>query len=434
MDNRTQITAGAFYCGLFCLPFHVLFLTFQFRLDPLPTLPALPLFAALAAVYLLCVLLLRRGIPLPALAACALLALAGVEVLVLRLAVLPGVGSGVFAGLIVAAGWGLCLYTAFRPVTVPRLLTQCDVIVLCTIWAALIHEGGTLPADQLIPYPAGLLVNLACLLALRTFGESREVVYGSRLGGALLSVGLLGVIGALLYLFVRFLAGGARSAMAAVLSGALGLLNGLWGLIDRFFTWLSSLFPPLEQEGAPPPAESMGAVSGEEELSQVVLDPRLLIALGIVAAVLAVGVLVFLLIRMRRVRLHLDVAAPARRQVRRTGNAGALGRWLAGLLFRLKFALLLTLRRGSPMGTLVWLERWGRRHHAPRAPGETYRSYFLRLLPLADPARRDRLAPLLEQLADCLDARCFGAARPAFSAAGQIRALLRSGGTAASEP
>lgn len=425
MDNRTQITAGAVYCGLFCLPFHALFVTFQTRMDPLPTLPALPMFAVLAAVYLLNALLLRRGVPLPALAVCDLLALAGAVALVLPLAVLPGVGSAVFAGLIVAAGWGICLYTAFHPVTVPKLLTQCDVIVLCTIWAALIQGGGSLPVEQLMPYPAGLLLNLACLLALRTFGESREVVYGSRLGGALLSAGLLGVIGALLYVFVRFLSGGARSALAAFLQGALGLLRGLWELLNRFFTWLLSHFTPDVESGAPPTADPMGSAQTEEELMQVVLDPRLLIALGVILAVAAAGVLIFFLVRMRRVRLHLELTAPQRRQVRRSGRSGALGQWLAGLLFRLKCALLFTLRRNSPMGTLVWLERWGRRRRAPRKQGETYRRYFLRLQSLADPACRERLAQLLEQLADCLDQRCFGTGRPAFSAAGEVRALLK---------
>ena len=43
------------------------------------------------------------------------------------------------------------------------------------------------------------------------------MIYGSRLQGTLLSVGLLAVIGGLLVLFVRCLSGASRSALAALL-------------------------------------------------------------------------------------------------------------------------------------------------------------------------------------------------------------------------
>ena len=101
---------------------------------------------------------------------------------------------------------------------------------------------------------------------------------------------------------------------------------------------------------------------------------------------------------------------------------------LKALLFRLRFRLAFALRRSSPTGLLVWLERWGARHHAPRGRGETYRAYLGRLSALPGPAEDGALPPALKALADCLDGQYFAGRRtplPAGAAAAIRRGFSR---------
>ena len=427
MDDRPSLLTGAAYCGLFALPLQAAFATFLMRADPTPCLAVLPLFVLMAVLYLVSRLLLGRGVTPPVLAAAALALTAAGLAAVLALSRTTGAGQIAFAVVLILAGAGIALYSAFNPVTIPKLLTQSDVLMLCTLWACLLEAAGALTAGDLLFFLGGLLLNLICLLFLRTFGGSHAVIYGSRLQGTLLSVGLLAVIGGLLVLFVRCLSGASRSALAALLDGALALLDGAWGLFDRFFQWLAGLFPPSETEGALPHDVSMGG-GADSELTQVEVDAGLLAVLGIALAAVAAVVLIVVLVRMRRVRLRLSApASGGGRRAAPTRQSGALARRLRELLFRLRFRLTFALRRGTPAGVLVWLERWGARHGAPRLPWETPRAYLLRLGALPQLAGEETLHRQLGALADCLDLQYFGG-KPSRLPPGDAGAIRHSVG------
>ena len=347
---------------------------------------------------------------------------------VVRLSFLPGPASAAFAVFLVLASAGISLYAVFQPVTVSRLLVQSDVLTLCTLWACLLEAAGALTAGDLLFFLAGVLGNLACLLALRTFGGNREVVYGSLIRGGLLSLGLLAVIAGALVLFVRLFAGASRTALGVLLDGAAALGRGVWGAFDRFFHWLASLFPAPDVGPVQPP-EQIGETGGAgTDLTPVQVDPGLLWALGIALAAAVLLLAVVLLVRARRVRLR-RAAAPRRDSRAAAVRAeGALRRRLDELLFRLRFRLAFALRRSSPTGLLVWLERWGARHHAPRGRGETHRAYLGRLSALPGPAEDGALPPALKALADCLDGQYFAGRRtplPAGAAAAIRRGFSR---------
>ena len=428
MADRASLFTGACYCGLFALPFQAAFATFLMRGDPTPRLAVVPLFLLGALLFLAARLLLERGVAVPVLAVTAVL-LTGVGLAaVVRLSFLPGPASAAFAVFLVLASAGISLYAVFQPVTVSRLLVQSDVLTLCTLWACLLEAAGSLTAGDLLPFLAGVLGNLACLLALRTFGGNREVVYGSLIRGGLLSLGLLAVIAGALVLFVRLFAGASRTALGVLLDGAAALGRGVWGAFDRFFHWLASLFPAPDVGPVQPP-EQIGETGGAgTDLTPVQVDPGLLWALGIALAAAVLLLAVVLLVRARRVRLR-RAAAPRRDSRAAAVRAeGALRRRLDELLFRLRFRLAFALRRSSPTGLLVWLERWGARHHAPRGRGETYRAYLGRLSALPGPAEDGALPPALKALADCLDGQYFAGRRtplPAGAAAAIRRGFSR---------
>ena len=428
MADRAALFTGACYCGLFALPFQTAFATFLMRGDPTPRLAVLPLFLLGALLFLAARLLLERGVAVPVLAVTAVL-LTGVGLAaVVRLSFLPGPASAAFAVFLVLASAGISLYAVFQPVTVSRLLVQSDVLTLCTLWACLLEAAGALTAGDLLFFLAGVLGNLACLLALRTFGGNREVVYGSLIRGGLLSLGLLAVIAGALVLFVRLFAGASRTALGVLLDGAAALGRGVWGAFDRFFHWLASLFPAPDVGPVQPP-EQIGETGGAgTDLTPVQVDPGLLWALGIALAAAVLVLAVVLLVRARRVRLR-RAAAPRRGSRAAAVRAeGALRRRLDELLFRLRFRLAFALRRSSPTGLLVWLERWGARHHAPRGRGETYRAYLGRLSALPGPAEDGALPPALKALADCLDGQYFAGRRtplPAGAAAAIRRGFSR---------
>ena len=428
MADRAALFTGACYCGLFALPFQTAFATFLMLGDPTPRLAVLPLFLLGALLFLAARLLLERGVAVPVLAVTAVL-LTGVGLAaVVRLSFLPGPASAAFAVFLVLASAGISLYAVFQPVTVSRLLVQSDVLTLCTLWACLLEAAGALTAGDLLFFLAGVLGNLACLLALRTFGGNREVVYGSLIRGGLLSLGLLAVIAGALVLFVRLFAGASRTALGVLLDGAAALGRGVWGAFDRFFHWLASLFPAPDVGPVQPP-EQIGETGGAgTDLTPVQVDPGLLWALGIALAAAVLLLAVVLLVRARRVRLR-RAAAPRRGSRAAAVRAeGALRRRLDELLFRLRFRLAFALRRSSPTGLLVWLERWGARHHAPRGRGETHRAYLGRLSALPGPAEDGALPPALKALADCLDGQYFAGRRtplPAGAAAAIRRGFSR---------
>ena len=427
MTDRTSLGAGCVYCGVFPLIFYALYATYYMRLrEAFPRL-ALPVFClAMALVYLGNALLLRRGPALPVLAALNVLLCGGALAAVLALSSLHALGQTFFAAALVIGGCVISVYTAFSPVSVPKLLTECDVTALACAWMCLLEAGGTVTASELLYYPAALLLVLGSLLALRTFGSSRDVVYGSRLQGAVLSLTLLGVIGGALYLFIRFLSGTSRTVAAALIRGVTAGLTALWNLLDRFFTWLAGFWTVEEDPAAVPTQDVMGQGAVTEELAAVELDPRIFIVLGIILTAAVACVLLVLLFRMRHKRLRLEMPELRREKAAGGRRTGALGRRCRELWFRIRFRVVFFFRRDTPAGMLVWLERWGARYDFPRGPGETHRSYLARLgsLPAVEGGE---ISARLSELADLLDRSYFGpGAEPArFYGGAELRRRFR---------
>ena len=253
MGDRTTLGAGAVYCGVFPLLLYTAYATFYMRQDVMPALPLAAFCLSMAVIHGGNALLLRRGPTLPMLVGLNGVLCGGALVLILTLSRFYGAGQVFFALCLIAAGCVISIYTAFSLISIPKLLTQCDVLTLATVWMCLLEASGAIPVTTLFYYLAALLLVLASLLALRTFGGTRDVVYGSRLQGAALSIGLLALIGGSLYLFVHFLSGASRAAVTALLHTIGAFFAAAGRLLNQFVQWLAQFWTPSEMEVSPRP-------------------------------------------------------------------------------------------------------------------------------------------------------------------------------------
>lgn len=384
------------------------------RVEPLPLL----WIALTAGCAILNLLLFRRGVPVPALAAVN----GGYYALTLALflTLFPLV-EGPFGYLTTVAfpmiSTGRAIYHAWHTPTLQTQLTRIDGTLACIAWALLLadgeHSAALLPGSLAVL----LVLHAVCAVALRVgdpAGEDASVpLVGAPVRGALFSAGMIAALTALVLGLTRLLGGGSRTAVSAFFQGVKTLFQALWGALDAFFGWLFSLFPQTGADTLPPvsaaPLPSTAADPAGEGMAGL-----LPFAVVLVCAAAAAGLIV-LLLRLRKVSLRTGVGtAPRRRSaVTRARRAGLLGRRWRALLEELRFRLLALRYASTPAGLLVRLEHWGTRRKTPRGRGEPVRAYLLRLAPEGE----------LLPLADALDAAFYGPPGGCTLTPAQCRAL-----------
>ena len=318
---------------------------------------------------------------------------------------------GVFVVLVLLTGAGMAvglpLYHTLRAPSVHAHLSHLDVLILATLWLLLMESGGAEKSPGTAAWAVMLLLaDAATAVTLRTDG-GRGALRAAlpALGSAAL---LALVISALVRLFSR-----SGAVTGAVFGGIASFFRRLWTAIDRWMTTLASHIHHEEVFEALDPGEELPSLAGVEAGGTTLSLQHPWIP-AVVLGLLALGVVLFFVLRFRRHRLSsVSVGAVGGAQeVRVSRLKGALRRRLEELLRALRFRLTARRHRDTPAGVLVWLEHHGRR----RRPGETVREYLI-----------DRDPVLFAPLADALDAEFFGGGAPSLTPAEcrQLRADTR---------
>lgn len=319
-------------------------------------------------------------------------------------------------GFVLAIGAGMAVglplkYALKRPL-IHDHLAWLDGLILALTGLLLMREALDIDSGTVVLMTCVLLMDAAAAVGLRmSDGETDDGANAFRASmvalGAAAALAL--VIGLFAALFSR--SGGVTGS---VLHGIGSFFAAVGRGIERFFRWLSSLVA-VEEELAPLELEEMPSLAGVDTQTVGGGTEVNTGALGAAAVIvlLAAAVAVVFLFRKKRVSGGTnESASPSNDTVRRTGG-GAQAIWRRGLE-RLRFLWTVFLRRNTPGGVLVILERRGKRAHKPRELGESMRHFVCRM----DPGGG------LDELADALDREYYGGEKNTL-APGRCRALRR---------
>lgn len=277
--------------------------------------------------------------------------------------------------------------------TVYSRMIRFDAYLMLTFWYFLSVSGG-MPMDD-IPFILSVLVlNIVCNLMLRSSEEDAgRALTASPMAGVLFSVGLFGLITAVVYGFMRLFASGSRTAVEAFFAALQTGFRVLFSLLGRFFEWLFSLIPFRESEMGFI-SETVETVAMEEVIPDLIHIPdEVLYTIAAVCSAAIIAMAVVFIYRFRKTRVTLSgfgktsLWAPARRNK----GAGLLKRRLMAIFDSIVFLINSVRYINTPQGTFVSLERWGRKRGKAMKAGQTMREYLL------------ALSPSLRQIADDLD-------------------------------
>lgn len=346
--------------------------------------------------------LMLLGVSMGAAGLAFFIVIAGVKMTGLHVLTLA-VGAGMAAGLPL-------YYLVNRP-QLSRHLNALDILLLAFVWLLLVQAGYDFAAGTDLLIAAVLLVDAAAAVGLRINADGGVAGAWKAVVAALLSALAVAALVALLTaLFSR------SAALTGGFLGALGVGFRWFGsLLKSFFTWFSGLFyrTPKYHELGEVDFE-LPSVAGLDETVQI--GQQSMAWLGVTAGVLVLAVLVALLIVMRKDKWSLTADGQTESFAARTSRmTGGLRRRWQEWLDALRFRWTARLRRDTPPGLLVALQRKARRQKKPRRDGETIRAFITRMAPDGS----------LTVLADDLERHFYGKQSYRLTAA-QCRALRRT--------
>lgn len=174
--------------------------------------------------------------------------------------------------------------------------------------------------------------------------------------------------------FLRFGADALASGTLRMYHALLAALLFLGRALLRFLQWLAALFPAAEAGGVLP--EPLETAMGERDLTLPDSDPRLLMVAVVLVLLVVLGIGIYVVYRLRRVRFgqRRVVGASAVTRQRPT-----LGRWLRRVLAHITFSLTLLARYQTPQALYYRLLRTGQALGRPQRPGETPCAYVRRM-------------------------------------------------------
>jgi hypothetical protein len=276
-------------------------------------------------------------------------------------------------------------------------MVRFDIFVFSLMWKFLCLGGGMPGYD--VPFLLVVLVlNIICNLVMRSSEENvGRALPAAPVAGTVFSIGLFAVMAAIVFGLVRLFATGARSAADTFFAAMRSIIGAFFAMLGRFFEWLASFLPRQEFEGQfeMPPGETAQADSIIEPVN--IPEEVLYIAAAVLGAIIIAGA-VYLVIRFRKARFYAgSPGRPGRMKPVNLGrSAGRLRSRILSILRKIVFAIKSIRYLNTPQGTLVYLERWGRKRGMARTPGQSMRGYLM------------SLSQLLEPIADDLDAMYFG--------------------------
>ncbi len=327
---------------------------------------------------------------------------------------LPTLMSTLFALLF----WGVTAAFAFLRakdgIQPEKITLHFEGLILLGVCFLLVVQTTGISLNYILAYLPAIVLCLAALLAARTSGSEQN--QGSAWRGAVIVAGLVLLMGMLIGIFLLFASAPMGDIVAVIIGALWSALRWLGGMLNRFITWLLSLFPPpeadsLEGDGLSTESPATGdmAIPLPENL------PLYLLIAVIAVAVIAV-IIWLILHRGTKTRVsRVSAGGPRRGRVKKTARSRSL-------LNRIAFFFKYITHRSTPEGWLIRCERWAARHRKGRGKGETPRAFLTRLSLAGEEAQSALLA-----LADTLDERFYGAGGAALEKAdaAALRKLLR---------
>lgn len=343
------------------------------------------------AGYLLNALLLSRGVPAPVFALVQLLLVAGGAFLYTRCAALEPyvLRTVVITCAIYCTTFPMTAYLAYEGPGKNGMLLRFDLLVVMMAVLLLLEHFLVMPAmgSTLIMCGLALAFTVVALVAERAgrWTGSGGPVQGNALAGRLLLAGVFLVVALVTAAIAVLAGGGVRSfsqlcaeLLSRCAAGIKSALLWLYGLVERFFSWLAQFAGDMEFAAVG--MEEQTVQGGDFRMSDAELSlpgwvPWALAALG--AALLAV--VLFRLRRGRAERGGRRTVRRYRRQTRRESHLkGAFAALLRTLGAKLRYRFnCLRLRRTAP-GLLAWCERKAGKDLARRT-GESGEQFLLRL-------------------------------------------------------
>lgn len=329
------------------------------------------------------------------------ISLVGGGVLLWRYSTLPGFFGLLFGALSVIT----VVYMGVRACTEPpaaagsiSALEGTTLFFLVFLW---VQTADGMDAGYSVPLLAATLLSLLVVLyqRLSTVGGPA----GRGRGRGLLVVGAaLALIAAALGLFMTYGAVPLGQGAVMLYYGVVYCLKMLVSLINRLLLFLASLFPgQAEEMDLEPPA----AMEMPEEFSGAgELNTGLLIALGIAGLCLLAACLVYLVYRLRRLRVGGGRAIVIQPGIsrRKLSLLAWLGRIWAAVKERWLLFVAIVTMRGSPQELFLFLTRAGRRLECGRETGETPCAYVRRMARVTAGETQEELPAALEALAAAL--------------------------------
>lgn len=359
--------------------------------------------AVMLGAYYINSIVMRRGMKVPLFVTLQLLLLAaGIFAFVKSIAIEPyELRTVIINCIIYCLGFAVAAYLSWMPTNHNGVLLRFDALaIMIVVMLTLDHVIG-------MPGAKGCL-NMCYVSMALTLLSAVSIKSGALLGrgsavegnGAFGKI-LLGVVAAIAagiaLLVIVFAAGEVKSFSEFLLNILSTCLNALktaflwfFGLLERFFLWLSQFMDdsPMEAVGAMPMGGGVG--DGMEEV-----DVTLPGWLWVIPAAIALGVIVFIAMKLRKhsaVRIQ-TLSRPVVKARRESGLADALRALWAKLKTELLFRWNCLSKPNSAPALLVYWEK-----KAPgelkREAGESGEAFLLRLSALLDEGERESLMSL----------------------------------------
>ena len=370
--------------------------------------------------------LLRKPQTLPLLVAVgAIFWTAGSVILLWKFSSLATLLSKVFAVFSVLTVVVFNVRNCMEPIPAAKNIAALEITTMFFVFFLWVQDFYGWPFSYVAPLLAASLLSASAVIVQRLSTVNGTGGRGRWRGTAVVAV-MLVVIGLLLLLFVRYGAGPLGQGVVMLCYGMLFCLKLVWRFLNFLLYWLASLFPDVSGELMAEPAPEI--VVTDEMTEELQLPPWVLAVLGAVGICIIAAVLIYLLFRLRKLRLGGKTVGVAGGIVerKRPSFSSWLRRVWAALCERVRFLYVTIVMRGSLQELYLYLKRAGRRLDCRQKPGETPCAFVRRAARATEGTAGPELSPALEELARALGACLYAPVAPPPLPGETARCIRRS--------
>jgi len=356
--------------------------------------------------------LLRKPRALPLLAAAgAALWVLGSVVLLRRFSTISGFGALTFGVISVLTVVIFAVRDCMDPPAAMKNISGLEITTLFFLFYLFVQYVFGWPVTYSLPLLTAVVLSLTAVIHQRISNvgssDSRGRIRSIAAAGGMLAIAL-----AVAALFLAFGAEPLGKSVLTLYYGIVFCLKLLWRLVNAVLYWLMSLVPETQGEMLAEPAPEM--IITEEMMEETQLPLWVLILLGSVAICAALAAVIYLIFRLRKLRLGGKTAPRVGTAVER--KRPSVRRWLRRLMEPLKSRLRIlyatVVMRGTPQALYLYLKRAGRRLDCGQLPGETPCAFVRRAASATAAENETDLSKAMEELARALGACLYAPVAP----------------------